>query len=137
MADRLSSILLALVAVTLCPSLAAQTALSDPTKPPAALNAGDPLVSEVGGPVLQSVILPKKGRGIAVIGGQQVKLGERYGESRLIKLSEKEAVLEGPAGVEHLLLTPGIEKINITPKKTTKKTNKTPAKTYPQGGSKP
>lgn len=138
MADRMMKSLVLLAAVLTAPSAMAQTALADPTRPPASISVAEAVdTGQTVGPVLQSVILPKKGRGIAVIGGQQVKLGERYGESRLIKLSEKEAVLEGPAGVEHLLLTPGIEKINITPKKNTKKTNKTPAKTYPQGGSKP
>jgi MSHA biogenesis protein MshK len=32
------------------------------------------------------------------------------GEAKLIRLSEREAVLEGPDGVTHLYLTPNIEK---------------------------
>lgn len=35
----------------------------------------------VTGPVLQSVLIPKKGRAVALIGGQQVYLGEMYGEA--------------------------------------------------------
>lgn len=66
---------------------------------------------------------------LALIGGQEVKLGELYGDSRLIKLTEREAVLEGPSGVEHPMLTPGIEKTNIT--------KKSPAAKRAQSGSKP
>jgi MSHA biogenesis protein MshK len=82
--------------------------------------------------VLQSVFLPRKGKPFAVIGGQTVKLGEMYGDSRLVKLSEREAVLDGPAGIESLLLTPGIEKTNIIAKTITK----TPvAKRAPRGST--
>ena len=70
---------------------------------------------------------------MAVIGGQQVRLGEKYGESRLVRLNEREAVLDGPSGIEYLPLTPGVEKINI------KKSNadKTAAAQGVQRGSKP
>ena len=68
-----------------------------------------------------------------VFRGQPVRLGEMYGESRLIKLTEREAVLEGPSGVERLLLTPGIEKTNIT----MKKTNKSPVPRRTQSEGKP
>ena len=106
----LSSLLLA------TPLSRAQTGLADPTRPPATLVAPGPEAGEVAGPVLQSVKIPKKGKPLAVIGGQQVRLGELYGESRLIRLTEREAVLESPAGVERLMLTPGIEKTNIVTK---------------------
>lgn len=109
----------------------AQAALPDPTRPPASLSA--PVSAEdaelYAGPVLQSVKIPSKGRPVAVIGGQQVRLGEKYGESRLIRLTEREAVLEGPGGVERLMLTPGIEKINII--------TKTPAARRARRGSQP
>ena len=74
-------------------------------------------------------MIPKKGKPVAVIGGQQVKLGELYGDSRLTKLTEREAVLNGPAGVEHLMLTPGIEKTNII--------TKSPVAKRVRSGSKP
>jgi len=79
--------------------------------------------------VLQSVKIPKKGKPVAVIGGQQVRLGELYGDSRLIRLTEREAVLQGPAGTERLMLTPGIEKTNII--------TKSPAAKRAQSGGKP
>ena len=115
MADRLIRCL-ALLCFAL--PVAAQSGLADPTRPPFGV-AGDPGgAGEVSGPVLQSVKIPKKGKPIAVIGGQQVVLGEMYGDSRLTSLTENEAVLEGPGGIEHLRLTPGIEKTNIVVKKT-------------------
>lgn len=109
----------------------AQADLADPTRPPAGLVAEATSSEAVTGPVLQSVLIPRKGRAMAVIGGQPVRLGEMYGESRLIKLTEREAVLEGPNGVERLMLTPGIEKTNIVMKKTKK--SPVPRRTQSEG----
>lgn len=110
-----ASLLLAMVA----PGFA-QTGLADPTRPPAVFQSESAAAQTPGVPVLQSVLLPKKGRAMAVIGGQPVFLGGMYGESRLVRLTEREAVLEGPGGVEHLPLTPGIEKTNVVMKNTGK-----------------
>jgi MSHA biogenesis protein MshK len=94
-------------------------ALSDPTQPPAVWGVGssDATAAEEGNSLrLQSVMLPQRGRGVAVIGGVTVALGGRLGEAKLIRLSEREAVLEGPDGVTHLYLTPNIEKqMIVTP----------------------
>ena len=105
--------------------------LADPTRPPAGFVADAVSAEAAGGPVLQSVLIPRKGRAAAVIGGQQVYLGEMYGESRLIKLTEQEAVLEGPSGVERLMLTPGNEKSNIVMKNTKK--SPVPRRTQSEG----
>lgn len=122
MADRLRPALqtaLSLALCTLTGGTQAQTLLPDPTRPPAGISAPMPDAGQSGpsgqiaGPLLQSVMIPKKGKPVAVIGGQQVRLGQRVGQSRLIRLTEREAVLEGPAGIERLLLTPGIEKTNV------------------------
>ena len=132
MVDRMKlRYLLALLLMVPVPVFA-QTVMADPTRPPAGVVAGE-TTDEQTGPVLQSVIVPKKGKPVAVIGGKQVAVGEMYGESRLIKLTEREAVLEGPAGVERLWLTPGIEKTNIRMKTEKKSTAVQPA----QMGSKP
>ena len=124
---------LLLISVVLSSGAMAQTALADPTRPPAGISAPVTDSMEVTGPVLQSVIIPKKGRPVAVIGGQQVRLGEMYGESRLVRLTEREAVLESAAGTERLMLTPGIEKTNMISKTTTK----TPSARRVQSGSTP
>ena len=111
----------------------AQRVMADPTRPPGNVVMDSQAAVDVSGPVLQSVLIPKKGRPVAVIGGQQVRLGENYGESRLVRLSEREAVLEGPSGTERLSLTPGVEKIAI--RKSSKE--KTTAAEGGQRGGKP
>ena len=120
------------MAIALAGSMAgvqAQAVMADPTAPPTGFGASSGDSTEGGGSLLTSIKIPKKGKPVAVIGGQEVKLGEPYGDSRLVKLTEREAVLEGPSGTEHLLLTPGIEKTNIT--------KKSPAAKRAQSGSKP
>lgn len=132
MADRLMPVcrvFLLLVLSLSTWSAQAQVGLSDPTRPPVGLTASTLDAELETGPVLQSVVIPKKGKPVAIIGGKQVRLGELYGESRLIKLTEKEAVLESAAGIERLMLTPGIEKTNII--------TKSPATRRAQSGGKP
>ena len=120
MADRLNLVIASFLLAVAADTAGAQSAsapLADPTKPPSNFSEPAALADEsLTGPVLQSVVIPAKGRPIAIIGGQEVRLGGLYGERRLTRLSEREAVLEGPDGVERLLLTPGIEKTNITPR---------------------
>ena len=71
----------------------AQADLADPTRPPAGLVAEEASSEAATGPVLQSVLIPRKGRAVAVIGGQPVRLGEMYGVCRLIKLTERETAI--------------------------------------------
>lgn len=97
----------------------AQTALPDPTRPPSFVPGAAGETENPGGPVLQSVIVPRKGRAIAIIDGQQVRVGDQFGERRLLKASEREVVLRGPSGIETLLLTPGVEKMKTTTKQKT------------------
>ncbi len=85
-------------------------ALPDPTRPPqeASVEApGMPVV--MAGPVLQSVLI-RPGRRAAVISGQLVAEGERFGDSKLIKVSEGEVILAGPEGRQTLKLFPGVTK---------------------------
>lgn len=132
MANRLR--LVWLVLSTLASGVLAHAPGNDPTRPPAGMSAGTPEAVAITGPVLQSVMIPKKGKPVAIISGQQVRLGQLYGDSRLVKLTEHEAVLEGPGGIERLLLTPGIEKTNITTKTSIKTT---PAAKRAQSGGIP
>lgn len=98
--------LLFALSVSACHALA-QVSMADPTRPPGidGQNSG-----EFTEPLLQSIMFPKHGKPIAVIGGQQVMIGEMYGRSRLVEVNEQEVVLAGPNGAERLSLTPGIEK---------------------------
>lgn len=83
--------------------------LTDPTRPPGALavTASDGMVSS--GPVLQSVKLTQ-GRKVAMISGEMVALGGRYGSARLVRLTESEAVLKDGAETTVLKLFPLVEK---------------------------
>ena len=105
-----------------------QTPLADPTRPPAGVL--DPATAEdtAGGRVLQSVLIPRQGKPLAVIDGQLVRLGQRYGDARLIRVNEREVVLDGPEGIERLQLTPGIEKTNIRTDNVTKGAKRAPAR---------
>lgn len=87
---------------------AVQAELADPTRPPGGAVAQSE-AGAVGEFRLQSVVLPQNGRPVAVIGGQTVPLGGQVGDARLVRLSERMAVLEGPEGVTRLYLTPGVD----------------------------
>ncbi|MBP8135962.1 MAG: MSHA biogenesis protein MshK [Rhodoferax sp.] len=110
MADLMRLILLALLFV----AASAQAQMADPTRPPAAWLA--PVAearqgSEGAGPLrLQSVLMRQGGRPVAVIGGKTVALGGHVGGATLVRLNEREAVLQGADGVTHLYLTPDVEK---------------------------
>lgn len=132
MAGRMRKVGRALALLAVAGAMSSASAQSaDPTQPPAGYaQDSDSLAAGPVGPVLESVVIPKKGKPLAVISGRQVRIGELYGESRLIRVSEREAVLDGPAGIERLALTPGIQKINIVTK------NRTQAPTGAQSGSK-
>ena len=88
-------------------------AATDPTRPPAALMAEENASGAAGeeaGLRLQSVLMPQRGKAVAVISGTTVAVGGMLGTSRLVGLSEREAVLNGPEGVTHLYLTPEVSK---------------------------
>lgn len=93
--------------------------MADPTQPPVvwgSISTDTAVADEAGGLRLQSVMIPQRGRSVAVIGGVTVPLGGHLGEAKLIRLSEREAVLEGPDGVTHLYLTPNVDKqMIVTP----------------------
>lgn len=85
--------------------LFAQT-LPDPTRPPAWENAG---AAGEGAPVLQSVMISPKRRA-ALISGQVVELGGRFGDARLVAVNENGVVLRSDAGSEELKLFPAVQK---------------------------
>jgi MSHA biogenesis protein MshK len=119
----------------LCLSAVVQAQTADPTRPPTAMLAtgSDASPGGEGASVLrlQSVLLPQGGKPVAVIGGKTVALGDSVGGAKLVRLNEREAVLQGADGVTHLYLTPDVEKrMIVTP--TTRKTGKSgPAKDLP------
>ena len=106
-----SSPLLAAAALAGAAAVAlAQAPLTDPTRPPAALDASPAAATAPSaGGGLQAVIMRPGRKPLAVINGSTVLLGGKLGDATLVHLSEAEAVLQGPSGREVLRLTPGAE----------------------------
>lgn len=78
--------------------------LTDPTEPTSLTTPPAPP------PVLQSVYLAR-GRTAAVINGQEVKLGEKFGDATLIKVQDNEVTLRNANGeLQTIKMYPDIEK---------------------------
>lgn len=92
-------------------------AAGDPTQPPSVFMEAisSSASSEGGGSVrLQSVIIRPGKKSLALIDGATYQLGEKLGEMRVIKITERSVILRGPQGKEELFLTPDVE---VTPVK--------------------
>ncbi len=111
MGDVLKRVLIAGIAMAMfAASMAARAqVLADPTRPPADLLAGAAVGGTQTSSALQSILL-SKGRKIAVINGQSVPLGGRYGNATLVAISSGEVTLKSEQGVEVMKLYPGIGK---------------------------
>lgn len=90
-------------------AVASAQGMTDPTRPPGGMAAAAGDEAAAGGPVLQSVML-SPGRKVAMISGEIVVLGGRYGSARLVKLTESEAVLKNGPETTVLRLFPLVEK---------------------------
>lgn len=97
----------ACASIVMNPSLHAQ-ALQDPTRPPASLLAAPSAAASAPESVLQlqSVLLGKGRTPAAVISGEVVMLGARFRDARLVRVTERSAVLKGPQGEMTLALIP-------------------------------
>ena len=105
---RTSRILIILLLAPVAVGAAFAQGMVDPTRPPGSYAAsGDGAAA--GGPVLQSVML-SPGRKVAVISGETVILGGRYGSARLVRLTESEAVLKDGPETTVLRMFPLVEK---------------------------
>lgn len=90
-------------------SAASAQILNDPTRPPAGINAPEAAEgASARGPVLQSVKISRTEKS-AIINGEMVKLGAKYGEARVIRISENEVALRSANGIEILRMYPGVE----------------------------
>lgn len=101
---------LVFVAFSAANKVAIGQGLADPTRPPA---VSEP-VSQQGatvpeGPQLQSVLISPTRR-VATISGQSVMLGEKFGEARVVKITENEVVLRNGQDVQVLKLFPDVQK---------------------------
>jgi MSHA biogenesis protein MshK len=109
---------LALIAAVLLFPLAvsAQKLVIDPTRPPVGLGAGaaDTESDPAGGIRLQSVMISPT-QSAAIINGVMVRLGEKYGDAVLVRVTESEVVLRSGGAQQVLKLHPGVEKREIVP----------------------
>lgn len=92
---------------------AAAEELPDPTRPPASLAA--PVAAPAGEAaakqpaVLQSIIISKNRRA-AIIGGETVELGGKYGDAKLIEVNEGNVVLHSAQGRQVMTLFPDVKR---------------------------
>lgn len=115
-------------ALLVAPAVAAQ-GLPDPMRPPAgfvdpadtagspAPRAADPAPEAAParpGLSLQSVLLPRDGRPVAVISGEYVPLGAEVNGWELVRVAEREVVIERAGVKRTLALTPLVTKTEVT-----------------------
>jgi MSHA biogenesis protein MshK len=101
--------LTAAAALAALSNLALAQGIADPTRPPPGVS-GDEIAEEaVRGPVLQSIMITPNKRS-AIISGQPVELGGRYGDARVAAIREGEVVLRSKNGSEVLKLYPDVHK---------------------------
>jgi MSHA biogenesis protein MshK len=93
----------------------AQQSLLDPTRPPTAESVAP--VSAGSSSKLQSIKLPKGGKPLAIIDGQQVSIGEKLGDAEVLKITESEVVLKGPEGGQTLKMAPDVHKKPLSERK--------------------
>ena len=107
MADRMSRILLCAMSL-LAPSAVQSAPFADPTRPPNAVESGSGTLATAG-PRLESVLIAPDRR-VAVISGQQVRLGEKFGDGRVVRITASEVVIRNGEATETLKLFPEAEK---------------------------
>ncbi len=96
-------------------SLAFPEEMQDPTQSPGDVAVAGGTVAT--GPVLQSVMM-SSGRKVAVISGQVLRVGEKFGEATLVRVTDQDVSLRHADGsVEVLKMHPAVEKkIRIQPR---------------------
>lgn len=83
---------------------------TDPTRPPDSIGTGNgDAIPATSGPVLQSVMISEHSK-TAIISGQTVKLHQKFGEFRLVHISETEVILQNGKAQQVLKLFPDIQK---------------------------
>ena len=100
-----------LITAALLPAFAPASAqeLADPTRPPNAPLPGASGPDSPSGTQLQSVLISPSRR-LAIINGKSVALGDSVGESKVVKITETEVVLQKGTETEVLRMYPGVEK---------------------------
>jgi MSHA biogenesis protein MshK len=89
-------------------SLAHAAPFADPTRPPNVFSE-EGTAAAPAGPRLESVLIAPDRR-FAVISGQQVRLGGKYGEGQVVRITETEVVIRNGEATETLKLLPEAQK---------------------------
>ena len=76
--------------------------LGDPTRPPR--DYLGPTAAGADQPSTAQIVVISRNRKFATINGERVALGARYGDSRVVSISDEEVVLEGRGGKETIRL---------------------------------
>lgn len=96
--------------LALMPALAPAQGMNDPTRPPTGYADADADAgAAASGLVLQSVMITPT-RKTAIINGEVVTLGGKFGSAKLVKITESEVVLKDGAETQILKLYPGVDK---------------------------
>lgn len=96
-----------LVAVASAGAAARAQALVDPMRPAEYVAPG--AAGATSGPVLQQIYVSPERR-YAVIDGTRVSPGERYGDARVVRISETEVALQSERGTTVLTMHPEVQK---------------------------
>lgn len=88
---------------------------ADPMRPPEGATTDGGSVAPAAQSGVQTVIVRPQGKSVAVINGKQVSVGDRLGDKRVVKISEREIVLNGDSGREVIKVMPAMEKIPVKP----------------------
>ncbi|HWA36923.1 MAG TPA: MSHA biogenesis protein MshK [Burkholderiales bacterium] len=97
---------LLLAALAAFAGIAGAAPFADPTRPPnAPAEAATQPDATPAGPRLESVLIAPDRR-IAVISGQQVKLGGKFGEGRVVRITETEVAIREGGATQVLRLLP-------------------------------
>lgn len=103
----MKALLIVLVAVV---GTAGAAPFADPTRPPnGSENTPASLNAAPGGPRLESVLIAPDRR-VAVISGQQVSLGGKFGEGRVVRITETEVSIREGNTTQVLKLFPESQK---------------------------
>lgn len=99
---------LAAAVAAMAPASATAQEMADPTRPP---DSGDDRPAPTAGNTLnlQSILISATRRE-AVINGQVVRAGGRIGQTKIVKISDNQVLVDGPRGMQVLRMFPGIDK---------------------------
>jgi MSHA biogenesis protein MshK len=91
-------------------SLAHAAPFADPTRPPNAVSYDGAAAPAPSGPRLESVLIAPDRR-LAVINGQEVRVGGKYGEGQVVRITETEVVIRNGEAMETFKLLPEAQKL--------------------------